>query len=392
MIGTGFPSNDLLNALAKQSLGNSYEQLAYQAQAHDAALRRVRDLDVAKTLLSPPQMQLDLQKAIGLLSSPQTDSLAALMGQAESWQSAARALNSSAHQSIRAAQDAFDRNRKAIESMARLASSAMSQRVTDTLWPMQQLVESQLESAKSARRMIERINAQLGARLDSARIAYPAQNLEDLLDQWTEPDRVVTDHSAFYDLEPNADERTSPEELRQEAEQIERAVGAVPEYPWQGSRQAAKQWREMILFYIALLTFIQGLASDSYALYQAHSEARQSQAQEKIEAARHQAQLAVLHSIDGSIQRLQDHLVAASPECVVHGKGASVRSRPGEGYILGRVYPNQVVRVTGKAGRWAKVRYTDHVDGREVEGWLLKHYLKPFSGSREPSQLCPLSG
>jgi len=382
MVSTGFPSNDLLNAMAKQSLGNSYMQLADQAQVHDAALRRVRDLDLAKALLSPPQMQLDLQKAIGLLSSPQTDSLAALTGQAESWRSAARALNSSALQSIRVAQDAFDRNRKAIESVARLASSAAALHITDTLWPMQHLVKSQLESAQSARRMIERINAQIGVNLDAARIAHPPQKLQDLLDQWAAPDTVITDHSAFYDLELNADEPTPLEGLRQEAEQLERAVGAVPEYPWHGSRQAAKQWREMIIFYIALLTFIQGLASDSYTVYQAHSEAQQSQAQEKVETARHQAQLAVLHSIDGSIQRLQDHLVAASPECVVHGKGASVRSRPGEGYVLGRVHPNQVVRVTGKAGRWAKVRYTDHVDDREVEGWMLKHYLKPLSGSR----------
>lgn len=62
---------------------------------------------------------------------------------------------------------------------------------------------------------------------------------------------------------------------------------------------------------------------------------------------------------------------------VVGARSATVRARPGGGLVLGKAYTNQQVLVTGKSSRWYKVRFRDHLEERDIEGWVLKHYLQP---------------
>lgn len=63
---------------------------------------------------------------------------------------------------------------------------------------------------------------------------------------------------------------------------------------------------------------------------------------------------------------------------VVRARPATVRARPGSGLVLGTAYTNQQVLVTGKTSRWLKVRFRDHLEHRDIEGWVLKHYLQPL--------------
>lgn len=67
---------------------------------------------------------------------------------------------------------------------------------------------------------------------------------------------------------------------------------------------------------------------------------------------------------------------------VVGTRSATVRARPGGGLVLGTAYTNQQVLVTGKSSRWYKVRFRDHLEERDIEGWVLKHYLQPTKGIR----------
>lgn len=63
---------------------------------------------------------------------------------------------------------------------------------------------------------------------------------------------------------------------------------------------------------------------------------------------------------------------------IVGTRSATVRARPGSGLVLGMAYPNQQVLVTQKSSRWLKVRFRDHLEQRDIEGWVLKHYLQPL--------------
>lgn len=72
-------------------------------------------------------------------------------------------------------------------------------------------------------------------------------------------------------------------------------------------------------------------------------------------------------------------LAAHSPDqpdqYFVVARPVPVRPAISKGGLLDTAYPNQVVVATGKNGRWFKIRYRNHIEDREVEGWVLKHYL-----------------
>lgn len=69
---------------------------------------------------------------------------------------------------------------------------------------------------------------------------------------------------------------------------------------------------------------------------------------------------------------------------VVGTRPTTVRARPGSGLVLGTAYTNQQVLVTGKSSRWLKVRFRDHLEQRDIEGWVLKHYLQPLKERAGP--------
>lgn len=88
----------------------------------------------------------------------------------------------------------------------------------------------------------------------------------------------------------------------------------------------------------------------------------------------------VAESLSRTLRILLEQAVAKKI-CVVGERAATVRSLPGSGLKIGEAHTNQEVLVTGKSTRWVKIRYRDHLEAREVEGWVLKHYLRPIGSS-----------
>lgn len=77
--------------------------------------------------------------------------------------------------------------------------------------------------------------------------------------------------------------------------------------------------------------------------------------------------------------RLLSAFEAAAERCpeqyVVGARATPVKSAITRGRQLDTANPNQVVVATGKQGRWVKVKYRNHLEDRDVEGWILKRYL-----------------
>lgn len=132
-----------------------------------------------------------------------------------------------------------------------------------------------------------------------------------------------------------------------------------------------------------LLTLVFGLM-DNLRWYLDYMETQREAAESAKETAAVVAQQTQASQAVDSLNRTLQVLLEQAIDkkmCVVKERPATIRSLPGEGLTLGTAYPNQEVLVTGKSSRWAKIRYRDHVEDREVEGWVLKHYLYPVGNS-----------
>lgn len=80
-------------------------------------------------------------------------------------------------------------------------------------------------------------------------------------------------------------------------------------------------------------------------------------------------------SLLSALESLQDQAPQELALYAVGSRGTHVKSAIHGGIRIGKVHPNQVVVVTGKQGRWVKVRFRDHIEERDIEGWILKHYI-----------------
>lgn len=111
-------------------------------------------------------------------------------------------------------------------------------------------------------------------------------------------------------------------------------------------------------------------------------EAAESVLEQEVLAGRHQEAM----ETEARLSRAMDLLIAQalSQDTYVVRRPVAVRSRPGGGLMLGTAYPNQEVKITGKHSRWFKVHFRDHNEGREIEGWVLKHHLNPMDNTTEP--------
>lgn len=113
---------------------------------------------------------------------------------------------------------------------------------------------------------------------------------------------------------------------------------------------------------------------------------------ERIEQQRETAELAkdkMVHreAVDVSerLRRALDVLAGQALDervYVVRARPTTVRARPGSGLVLRTEYTKQQVLVTGKSSRWLKVRFRDHLEQLDIEGWVLKHYLQPLKKNR----------
>lgn len=132
------------------------------------------------------------------------------------------------------------------------------------------------------------------------------------------------------------------------------------------------QW---VTFYMTLVAILSALLANM-------------QAQTQIRLAQEQAseERSYRDGADREEQQFRDRLLALlegmqerSPgllgHYVVGTRAVRVKSAIKAGVYLDTAHPNQVVVATAKSGRWVKIRYRNHLEDREVEGWVLKHYL-----------------
>ena len=77
----------------------------------------------------------------------------------------------------------------------------------------------------------------------------------------------------------------------------------------------------------------------------------------------------------GTIEALIERAPDQSTIHVVGMRPVPVKSAITKGIFVGTGHPNQVVIVTERKGRWAKIRFWDDLEERTIEGWVLKHYL-----------------
>lgn len=82
--------------------------------------------------------------------------------------------------------------------------------------------------------------------------------------------------------------------------------------------------------------------------------------------------------------------VAQEPEerLVVRERIATVRSKPEHGSaIVGQLMPNEVVRKTGKDGKWVEIEYYHWLHEEYRTGWVLKKYLERVPASYAKTRL-----
>lgn len=115
----------------------------------------------------------------------------------------------------------------------------------------------------------------------------------------------------------------------------------------------------------------------AYLAYLGDLQSREQDAQAAAETDAHRRRmLEVMQRLADQATRaasVQPGLVAVGPQPL------TVRSKPGAGDRIGVVYPNQVLEQTGHEGRWLKVRFRDHLEERDIEGWVLKHRVQPLA-------------
>lgn len=379
--------SEISRILARSPLTDTAAEIARYSPAHSAVLKAMQDAGQVRRLLDDARMS-HLSRLAANLHSPQMAAISHAASKLRLRGHEAHLANLRGIQAVAQVQQTLQRHREIAQQAAGWISSGISGPLAERLLSTQSVIRRQLESAQWARGMVERISSQLIEQGRTEQRTSTGSILE-FVRQWAEQ-RPIDELSDLALVGSDDAHAPTSAQLHQEAADIERAVATVPSLPWSGSSKAAKEWRELILFYLTVLGILQGVLTSAISAYESRQKDQLAQEQRLIDAERHEAQLAVAMSIDNSIKALQQHLDAASPECVVRRRDTSVRSAPGGGYILGRVYPNQPVSLTGTSGRWAKVTYSDHVDDRVVEGWILKQYLKPVGVTH--GDVCQLLG
>lgn len=176
-----------------------------------------------------------------------------------------------------------------------------------------------------------------------------------------------------------ASDEFDQQKIGRDAALIADAIEALPPVPWSASSPKKSELKNDILFYIQILSLVLNLL----LALQLQMDKRDQAAQQTASAQRHDESMAVQKSIAQSMDKIAERLSPTINGAIVGTQGLRVRSSPGSGFVVDIVYPNQLVAVTGKHSRWLKVTYRNHVDEREVEGWILKQYVKTKDASAE---------
>ena len=156
--------------------------------------------------------------------------------------------------------------------------------------------------------------------------------------------------------------------------------GAMSHLPLKGDGSEAVYAKGMsvhqwVMCYMAIIATLAALVT----VYQAQLQMRFAREQalgDQTYRAQSDADLAAFRErLFKALDDVAAHAPVREDLYVVGLRPARVRSAITGGALLDIAHPNQIVTATGKEGRWLKVRYRNHLEDREVEGWVLKHYL-----------------
>ena len=228
-----------------------------------------------------------------------------------------------------------------------------------------------------------------------ARIADPFQDMRDRLklDQfhpWVSQIAAAAEHArelleSLPDQEPG-DDQPNWEVLEDQLQNVQTSIAKLPlagatnqELRAMGFSRA--DWVVLFLtvacFILDVLGYLEARAQGQFA----RDQATQEQAEEDRAA---QEEREFRERLLAAIEALGAHSPVQHGHYVVGNRAVRVKSAIIGGLPLDMAHPNQLVLVTGKQGRWFKIRYRNHLEDREVEGWVLKHYLVRKAPAFEP--------
>jgi len=206
---------------------------------------------------------------------------------------------------------------------------------------------------------------------------------QDVIAPWFTQMKSAADYAkTFLESWPEQDaledEGTNWDALDKHLVGVEAAIQQLPE-----RNATAQQIRavgltpvERICLVVALLSlllqildYLETCAQGQFSRQQAANETAHREYSNAIESGYRER---LISTIEALAERTPDQELIPY---VVGPRPAKIKSAISKGLLLGTIHPNQVVLATAHSGRWVKVTYRDHLEERDVEGWVLKHYL-----------------
>lgn len=188
----------------------------------------------------------------------------------------------------------------------------------------------------------------------------------------------VDEFHADYDLGNAQDESTTIEVAGAQSRAIEAVAKDIADSPanfWRGKTE--EQRIALLGIYLALIFGLMDHLRWHLDRIEQQREAAELAKEKVVLEERHREAMDASERLNRALEVLAGQ--ALEQDVYVVGRSsATVRARPGSGLVLGTAYTNQKVLVTGKSSRWFKVRFRDHLEQRDIEGWVLKHYLQPL--------------
>ncbi len=228
-----------------------------------------------------------------------------------------------------------------------------------------------------------------------ARIADPFQAMRDRLklDQfhpWVSQIAAAAEHAREL-LESLPDQGPGDDEPDWDVleDQLQNVQVSIARLPLTGSTHqelramgfSRAEWVVMFLtvacFILDVLGYLEARAQGQFA----RDQATQEQAEDD-QAAREEKEFRERLLV--AIEALAQRSPGQHGHYVVGNRAVRVKSAISKGLPLDTAHPNQLVLVTAKHGRWLKIRYRNHLEDREVEGWVLKHYVIRKAPAAEP--------
>ena len=254
-------------------------------------------------------------------------------------------------------------------------------RIAESLEPSKS-IRDMFESSRKAQEQISQLVNPFRSVLDRIK------DERELLGPWFSHMESAADHvRRFLDYRPvgaNDDQRDSHEEVEAEwnaldkhLNEVQTAIAYLPtrDATDEQVRASGLSRENRILLSLTLFGLLLQILSYLEA-YKQNDFSRQQAAEEGLEKERAAiAEFAFRERLISAIEALAERTPDAGLSYVVGSRSTKVKSAISKGDVMGTIHPNQVVLATEHSGRWVKVRYTDHLENRDVEGWVLKHYL-----------------